>query len=406
MHPKRLLIPVQSSRLLVFFRAYAGHGIEASGGDRILLELSRNWLREGCDITFVTNEYGEKLCRLHNLNGASFRTLHPPANHFPFLLLYLFGILRGAIDAFIMKTEGRPMIIYSSSDFLPDSLPALILKKRTTSAKWVAGFYFFAPHPLGVASDVAYRGGRAKLSMRNLIYYLSQKLVYRFVVTNADFVLVANELDRRIFARSGYPSKRVKAIYGGVDLQSIAESHSTGLIYDGCFVGRLHPQKGPLELIRIWSLVCETLPHAKLALIGSGPLEGVVRREIRRRGLEGDIDMLGWIEGKRKYEILKSSKIFLHTPVQDTGGMAAAEGMACGLPVVGFDLPGYKYAYPRGMLRAPIGDAGAFARLVLNLLQDEDLYQRKREEALQYSLQWDWEKKATEIMGDILRGVG
>ena len=116
--------------------------------------------------------------------------------------------------------------------------------------------------------------------------------------------------------------------------------------------------------------------------------------------------MLGWIEGKRKYEILKSSKIFLHTPVQDTGGMAAAEGMACGLPVVGFELPGYKYAYPRGMLRAPIGDAGAFARLVLNLLQDEDLYQRKREEALQYSLQWDWEKKATEIMGDILRGVG
>jgi glycosyltransferase involved in cell wall biosynthesis len=111
--------------------------------------------------------------------------------------------------------------------------------------------------------------------------------------------------------------------------------------------------------------------------------------------------MLGWVEGKRKYEILKSSKLFLHTPVRDTGGMAAAEGMACGLPVVGFDLPGYEFAYPQGMLKAPVGDLQAFAGLVIELLRNETLWRRVSDEAHGSSLKWDWDVKSKEVLKEI-----
>jgi len=206
------------------------------------------------------------------------------------------------------------------------------------------------------------------------------------------------------------PPQRVEAIYGGVDLKAIREAHPSGRNYDGCFVGRLHPQKGPIELIRIWSIVCSSKPDATLAVIGSGPIEQNVRDEIQKLGLQDRVDMLGWVEGSRKYEILKSSKVFLHTPVQDTGGMAAAEAMACGLPVVGFNLPGYKFAFPSGILTAPVGDEAAFAELVLRLLEEDGLYRRVKAEALEYSLKWDWDTKALEILKDIesapTRGTG
>ena len=88
-------------------------------------------------------------------------------------------------------------------------------------------------------------------------------------------------------------------------------------------------------------------------------------------------------------------------PILDIGGMAAAEGMACGLPVVGFDLPGYEFCYPRGMLKVPIGDIEAFARVVLDLLQDEDLYHQARSEALEFAQEWDWDRKAQDILDSI-----
>jgi glycosyltransferase involved in cell wall biosynthesis len=384
-----------------FFYAYAGNGIESSGGDKILLELLKSWLNAGYPVSIHTTTAGERLCRNYGLQGAMYKTVDMRQNHLPFPLLYSYKILRGTIDALKLKIGEQPTVVYSASDFLPDSFPAFIIKKRKEGARWVAGFYLFAPNPFGKHSDAAYGGGKVKTSLRTLAYHLSQIFVYKLIVRNADFVLVANELDRRIFANEGFPASRIKAIYGGVDVQAIEATRSSGTMYDGCFVGRLHPQKGTLELLRVWRIVCNEIPHARLAVIGSGPLETQMKQEIHKLDLQDEVDMLGWVEGKWKYEILKSSRVFLHTPVRDTGGMAAAEGMACGLPVVGFDLPGYEFAYPQGMLKAPVGDVHAFAGLVIELLHNETLWRRVSAEALDSSLKWDWNVKSKEVLKEI-----
>jgi len=107
------------------------------------------------------------------------------------------------------------------------------------------------------------------------------------------------------------------------------------------------------------------------------------------------------LDGKEKFEILKASKVFLHTPILDTGGMAAAEAMACGLPVVGFDLPGYKYCYPQGMRKVTIGDLEKFAQEVRNLLVNEGAYQKLKKEATEFSKNWDWDKKSELILDRI-----
>lgn len=370
-----------------------------SGGDKIFIEFARRWANRNHVVNVFTTEEGLKVCQKQNLKNVNYFIL--PSPKFKWLglfYLYLARTVKACFKLSRISLNPKNSIVYSSSDFWPDSLPVFLIKMRSKGVKWVACFYFFAPSPFQSSCDIWYRGGRFPFSLRNLAYYLSQRIVYRLVRRHADHIVVTNQLDKDIFVKSGVSPTKVIPVYGGVDTKAISRIPPQVPRYDGCFVGRLHPQKGPLELVRIWGLVCKARPEAKLALIGNGPLENGVKNEIKTRGLERNIDMLGYVDREEKYRILKSSKVFLHTPVLDTGGMAAAEGMACGLPVVGFDLLGYQYCYPKGMLKAPRGDIKAFASLVLSLLEDEELYLKTRNEALNFVQEWDWDQRAQGIL--------
>jgi glycosyltransferase involved in cell wall biosynthesis len=78
--------------------------------------------------------------------------------------------------------------------------------------------------------------------------------------------------------------------------------------------------------------------------------------------------------------------------------MAAAEGMACGLPVVAYALPIYDEIYPGGMLKAKAGDINGLAKLILNLLSDNSLRERISCQARETSLAFSWDKTARQIL--------
>jgi glycosyltransferase involved in cell wall biosynthesis len=233
-----------------------------------------------------------------------------------------------------------------------------------------------------------------------LANYLVEKPSSVLLKKFADFIFVTNELDKKYFTDAGVPVTRLRAIYGGVSLKEIERVPEQKIKYDGCFVGRIHPMKGVDYLVEIWSYVCEKKPNAKLALIGNGSkdYENKVRHLIRAKGLEENIDLLGFVDGIEKYEILKASRLFLHSSIYDNSGMTAAEGMACGLPAIRFDIPALKVAYPQGMLVAPLKDCKKFAEAVLRLLDNDDLYNKVKEDALELAKSWDWDKKAASIL--------
>ncbi len=392
--------------LSIQIMAYAvcdASGPGLSGGDRIFIEYARHWALRGHGVRICAGEEGMFLCNRDGLEGVEYTVCPSRLKNAWFTLKYVERIIRGCMIALRErrdKSQGR-FLVYSASDFWPDSLPALIIKRRFRDTVWAAGFYFFAPPLFRSPSDADYRGGYRPPSLRSAVYYVTQRVAYRLIRKYADYVLVCNQLDKEIFVRDGASGGRIMPVYGGVSIDEIEAVPEQGTRYEGCFVGRLHVQKGPLELVRIWKLVCRKKSNARLALIGNGPLEEKVRKEISQRHLEDNVDVLGYVGGAEKFKILKASRVFLHTPVLDTGGMAAAEGMACGLPVVGFDLPGYRYCYPRGMLKAPVGDLQAFADLVLKLLGDGELYSRSSREALEFSREWDWGKKVDDISNAI-----
>jgi glycosyltransferase involved in cell wall biosynthesis len=215
----------------------------------------------------------------------------------------------------------------------------------------------------------------------------------------ADLVFVTNELDRHRFASRRLGAERVIAVRGGVDISLSRDVPESALkSYDAVFVGRLHPQKGVLQLVEVWKLVCKKIPNAHLAIIGKGELEVELLRRIAAYGLARNIELLGFVDGRDKIEIFKKSRIVLHPAIYDSGGMAPAEAFACGLPGICFDLNVLRSYYPQGMLRVPPYDIQKFADSVLRLLQSKDLYNRLSREGIELASSWDWNIRASELL--------
>jgi len=368
-----------------------------SGGDKIFLECARHWARLGHRVRIYTNESGEQMCANHGLVDVRTVVFHSAGwRRFGFAVHYLVRVLQACVEAMRVRLEDPgPHLVYSASDFWPDSLPAAILRRRNRKLRWMAAFHFVAPSPFAGRAEVEYRGGRLPKSARSLLYFLTQRMVLPLLLRGADFWVVATPQEKGFLERKGVAPDAVWVIFGGVDLAGIAAAKaSTTASYDACFVGRLHIQKGVQCLAPVWEEVVRVLPAARLAVIGEGPLRGEVEREVARRNLSKNVHFLGYVDGDEKYSILKASRVFLHTALWDTGGMAAAEGMACGLPVVAFDLPGYRYIYPRGMLKAQREDAAKFAALIVQLLRDRKLHAEVQRDAVELVQAWDWRSRA------------
>lgn len=225
----------------------------------------------------------------------------------PFIICYLHRIILACIISIFEPR--RFEVVYSASDFLPDSIPAFLYKITHPGTKWVAGFYL-----------KAFRG--------NTLHFFSQKLVKLLINKFADMVIVTNPTMYDVF-----PNKKKTWINGGVDMD-LAGLSDEPKIYDAVFVGRIHPSKGIDELIEIWKLVIEKQPSSMLAVIGDGDL-GVEYMKDRLPEDEYNVRYYGHL-GNERYQVYKDSKVVLYpTPEKyDHFSMAPVEAMACGCKII------------------------------------------------------------------------
>lgn len=389
------------------FWAMAAHGEGISGGDRIFIEFARRWSKKHPVSIYVWEEGKEMLRRQHLMVNGKWLMVKVLRMgkwcRLGFVVCYMVRIVRSIIEAFRLTINHQSStIIYSASEFWMDSLPAFILKLRYSKITWAAAWYQTAPSPLSGFSQ-----GRHRLSA--FMYWFMQQPIKPLISRFADFVLINNEEEKKQFPKHAKKRSAI-VVLGAVNLEEIKKyqsstinHHPSAKRYDAVFQGRFHPQKGVVELIDVWKKVVEKKPDAKLAMIGDGPLMQDVRDKIQELGLGKNVKLFGYVfDGPKKYKIFSQSKVVVHPAFYDSGGMASAEAMAFGLPAVGFNLKAYDFYYPQGMVKVKTGDLDAFAKAVLELLNDEKKRESLGKEALEMiEANWSWDKRAREILARI-----
>ncbi|MDG7048005.1 MAG: glycosyltransferase family 4 protein [Nitrososphaerota archaeon] len=369
-----------------------------SGGNRIFIEIDKRWIKKGIRFEIFTSNVGEQLCKDNELD-VLYHTWHFRRHFLRFGLIfsYIISLLKGFYVVIKEYHYNENDIIYSSSDFWPDFFPALFLKMFYKNVKWIASFYLFAPYPFDKKSP--YKG---KNTFKGFLYWISQLPVYFIIKKYADMVFVTNEPDKLKFLGGKLSNGKVIAVHGGIDME-VASLVQEPLVknYDAVFVGRLHPQKGVIELIEIWNIVCKKRNQSKLAIIGIGESENMMKKKIYEYKLENNIKLLGFLDGIEKIKILKRSKIGVYPATLDHWSIAPVELMSCGLPLATFDVPTLYFLNPSGMIRIKPYDISAFAFAILDLLDNEERRKKLGEDALKWAKQWDWNARSEEIFAAI-----
>lgn len=366
-----------------------------SGGDTIFLNFVKYWQKKLNIIVFGSQE-SKNLLKKFNLYPKFIKS--DSVNHHYSLsvisLIYhhLRRIIKG-LDTFISHSSvfKNADYCYTASDFLPDFIFGLLYKLIKPNGLWLCSYYL-------LADKITYKNQPFK----GLFYYLTQKITLFLSNKYADVILITSLPDKKFF-----PKKKVIIVRGGVDTTISKKFSKIPLSkrkYDAVFQGRLHPQKGVLEMIDIWNLVVSKLPSAKLAIIGDGQLKQQLLDKIKNLNLQKNILYFGFQNSSKKYQIISHSKIVLHPAIFDSGGMSAAEAMAFALPGVSYDLPALKTYYPQGMIKTPIGNKKQFALNILKLLNSQSLYKKYSQQALDLiNNDWDWKKHAQYLYKQIFK---
>ena len=267
--------------------------------------------------------------------------------------------------------------------------------------------FLIAPNPFRGYENVF--GGRWKLpSIRGVLYYAAQRLSVALARRAGATMLVLNSLDKDALIAMGAPAGRVHVVTMGVDMAFFAgvSSLEETPVYDGIFLGRLHPQKGLFDLVRIWRRVCDARPGSRLGIIGGGSdwWFAKLRQEIKDAGLADVVDLLGFRQGADKVRLLKAAGCFVMPSHYESFGQVAVEAMASALPVVAYDLPIYREIFPTGMVKTKLGDIAAFAGAVLAVLEDPQRRAVAVAASLDRAATFDWRAIAEREMA-IVRGA-
>ena len=190
-------------------------------------------------------------------------------------------------------------------------------------------------------------------------------------------ILVAPHLLEDSYRYLGFPEIRFRCVENGVDLERFVFVPREGTEAPRIvIVGALNALKRPELGLRSFALLRKEFPVARLVLAGDGPMRSELETLCRELSLEGSVDFLGYRADIP--EILAECHVCWHVSRSEGFGLAVAEAMANGLPVVGMDVPGVRHVLGDGNagLLAPGSDPAALADHTTLLLRDNGLFQR------------------------------
>ncbi|GAB4111404.1 MAG: glycosyltransferase family 4 protein [Roseiflexaceae bacterium] len=205
---------------------------------------------------------------------------------------------------------------------------------------------------------------------------LRRKLVEaRAVITVSDFNV---QYLQGIF---GADAESVRRIYNGMDLDRFpyrTPAHRPPVILS---VGRLVEKKGFGDLIEACSILADHGLSFTCRIVGSGPLEGVLREQIKRLGLDRVVELIGPRPQHEVIALVQGAAAFAAPCVIGEDGnrdgmpTVLLEAMALGTPCVATDVTGIPEAIRHGKtgLIVPQNDPPALAEALARLIKHPDL---------------------------------
>jgi phosphatidylinositol alpha-1,6-mannosyltransferase len=190
----------------------------------------------------------------------------------------------------------------------------------------------------------------------------------------------------------------VKAFHPGVETESARRHHG---IEPGdrlvLTVQRLYPRKGVATFLEAAALVAREVPNARFLVVGDGPERPELERRAAALGVAPRVVFAGAVANASLPALYAAADVFAFHTLHEGLGIVLLEALAAGCAVVTTAAGGtLDIVRPgqTGLLVDP-GDAPAFARAVVRVLQDSTLAGELRARARRAAeTEFDWDAVA------------
>jgi len=180
-----------------------------------------------------------------------------------------------------------------------------------------------------------------KHAKKQLFWWLAQ---YR-VLRDAHAVLFTAEEERRVAQRQFLPYRIRERVVGfgtrdpgpctceemGALAQAIPGLQGRPFIL---FLGRLHEKKRPQELVQAYLEMTELPFDLVLAGPGDDAIVSRIRAQVEQSDRADRVHLPGLLQGPAKWAAFRAAEAFILPSHQENFGIAVAEALACGTPVL------------------------------------------------------------------------
>lgn len=220
--------------------------------------------------------------------------------------------------------------------------------------------------------------------------------VVTFSINESDAITAVSNNLREETYKSFHITKEIEVIYNFVDVKRFSKKpidafrkviapHGEKILVHA---SNFRSIKRVKDIVRIFAETKKALP-AKLLMIGDGPERPSTEELVKELGLHDDVRFVG--KQEQIEEILLVSDLFLLTSEYESFGLAALEAMAASVPVISTNaggLPEINIHGETGYL-ANVGDVATMSKYAIQLLSDETLLAKMKENAYQQALRFD-----------------
>ena len=218
---------------------------------------------------------------------------------------------------------------------------------------------------------------------------LNKKLdiLVRMVLKQADAIICVSPELRRKVLKLGVPKEKLFIVFNGIDLNlyrppSEKESNeindvrrSLGVNEDDFLIlnaRHLRPVYGLEYLIKAAKLVTENIKNVKFIIAGDGPLYKQLHNMVCCLGLEKNVRLIGLVPRFLMPKLMQASDIYVNTSLSDGMPPSLLEAIACGKPVISFDVGGARDIIDNNIngFLVPVKDYKMLASKIIYLLKN------------------------------------
>ncbi len=197
----------------------------------------------------------------------------------------------------------------------------------------------------------------------------------RYMSSNVKLILSLDYKMEEII-RNMYPDKPVSTITSGVDLERDVE-HVKDDYFDSIFVGPIHPQKRPLDIVRAFSVLKDKIKNIKLHFVGE-VISFDIKKEMEKISVNSNlgINFYGPVSDEKLYELYDIADIAIFVPESEPWGIFPLETILGGIPTIISDQCGASRIIDNNFV-VRTGDINHLAKKILEVYNENDKYLKK-----------------------------